>query len=233
MKKIFITTLAVISAITLINFDTSAQQGPPRERDGERPNFGQRGQGGERGSRGERPNFGGRGQGQGEERGQRGQRQNFGGRGQRPGGAEFMRMFPIIAALDADSDGIISEKEISNATAALKKLDTNKDGKLVAEEIMPRPPQFGGPRGPRGPESQNGGQRLGGSGSPDNNTDTLVDRIMRNDKNGDGKLSRDEVSGRLSSIFNRADKNKDGVATKDELKAALGAPGETRGRRNP
>ena len=75
-----------------------------------------------------------------------------GGAGQRP------PMSPIMAALDANGDGIIDADEIANASAALKKLDKNGDGKLTAEEYRPQRRGAGGqgpggehPRGPGGP----------------------------------------------------------------------------------
>jgi 23S rRNA pseudouridine2605 synthase len=56
-----------------------------------------------------------------------------------------------MRALDADGDHEISADEIAKAADALKKLDTNSDGKLTPEELRP---QFAG-RGPgdddRGP----------------------------------------------------------------------------------
>lgn len=54
---------------------------------------------------------------------------------------------PVIAVLDANSDGVIDETEIANAAAALKKLDKNGDGKLTRDEIRP---ERTGPRGPAG-----------------------------------------------------------------------------------
>lgn len=53
---------------------------------------------------------------------------------------------PVISALDADNDGIISTRELNNAVEALKKLDKNNDGILTHEELRP---QFGS-RGDRG-----------------------------------------------------------------------------------
>src|SRR5258706_6479463 len=41
---------------------------------------------------------------------------------------------PLEVALDANADGVIDASEIANATAALKKLDTNHDGKLTRDE---------------------------------------------------------------------------------------------------
>ena len=52
----------------------------------------------------------------------------------------------IVAALDANHDGVIDADEIANAPAALKSLDKNGDGKLTPDEFMgPRPQRPGGP----------------------------------------------------------------------------------------
>jgi hypothetical protein len=49
---------------------------------------------------------------------------------------------------------------------------------------------------------------------------SFVDRMMAFDKNGDGKLTRAEITDeRLISLFERADANRDGVVTKEELEA--------------
>lgn len=53
---------------------------------------------------------------------------------------------PVIAALDADRDGIISAEEIANAANALLQLDKNGDGQLARDELHPegRSPRGGG-----------------------------------------------------------------------------------------
>lgn len=56
---------------------------------------------------------------------------------------------PLVAALDANHDGVIDATEISNATTALKALDKNGDGQITRDEVGGRGP--GGPRG-GGPE---------------------------------------------------------------------------------
>ena len=71
---------------------------------------------------------------------------------------------PVIAALDADHDGVISAEEIAGASAALKKLDRNEDGMIDFLEMRPPggPPEGRGPggspmdrpRGERGPEGR-------------------------------------------------------------------------------
>src|SRR5437868_5812629 len=42
----------------------------------------------------------------------------------------------IIAALDANGDGVIDADEIANAPAVLAKLDKNGDGKLTPDEFI-------------------------------------------------------------------------------------------------
>ena len=68
----------------------------------------------------------------------------------RPPGPDGQRprfVMPLMQALDPSGDGTIDEKEIANATAALKKMDKNGDGKLTPDELRPSRPE--GPR--RGP----------------------------------------------------------------------------------
>jgi len=83
-----------------------------------------------------------------------------------PGGQGGQRMMggPLMAALDANKDGTIDEKEIANASAALKTLDKNGDGKLTREEFAPPRPQGQGGQG--GPGGQGRPPREGGQGGP-------------------------------------------------------------------
>jgi hypothetical protein len=53
----------------------------------------------------------------------------------------FMRFHPVLATLDADRDGVISEREIANAPALLRRLDKNGDGALTEDELLPPSPQ--------------------------------------------------------------------------------------------
>ena len=72
---------------------------------------------------------------------------------------------PLIEALDANHDHVISAEEIQGAAAALLKLDKNGDGELSEDEFRPAgappppppPPRDGEARGDRGP--RDGGPR--------------------------------------------------------------------------
>jgi Ca2+-binding EF-hand superfamily protein len=48
--------------------------------------------------------------------------------------AVYFRAMPVVAALDADHDQVISAAEIAKASTVLRSLDKNHDGKLTAEE---------------------------------------------------------------------------------------------------
>lgn len=60
--------------------------------------------------------------------------------GTQQAGAPPRRGSRMVEALDANQDGVIDAAEVGRAGEALKKLDTNGDGKLTEEEFRPGPP---------------------------------------------------------------------------------------------
>jgi len=100
---------------------------------------------------------------------------------------------PLMLALDVNHDGIIDSNEIANASAELLTLDKNGDGQLTQEEYLPpRPPNADSTfRPPPSPLIE----------ALDVNHDGIIDsneianapaELKKLDKNGDGKLTRDE-----------------------------------------
>jgi hypothetical protein len=92
-----------------------------------------------------------------------------GGQGQRgPGMGQRPPLPALVRALDANHDGVIDATEIANASAALKTLDKNGDGKLTTDEFMgPRPQRPGSPNGQgRGPGGPGGEDNMPPNGPP-------------------------------------------------------------------
>lgn len=112
---------------------------------------------------------------------------NQGQDGQRTG---MMRTDPILNALDADHDGVLSTAEVANAKQALLTLDKNGDGEITADEMRPR------------------------QQSPADRADHMLDEW---DTNKDGKISKAEAPDRMQAQFETIDKNGDGFLDKNEL----------------
>lgn len=157
-----------------------------------------------------------------------------------------MPTFPLLEALDKNKDGKLTKEEIDGAVEALKTLDHNSDGKLSQEEIG-WPPAFlgrGGGMGGRGmggrggPGAGFGGGGFGGGGGPGGGgpggggPGDLVERIMSQDKDGDGKVTQAELPEAMQRILQRGDTNQDGAIDKAEAEAMANAwiPGRGQGR---
>ncbi len=140
-------------------------------------------------------------------------------------GGAMMQMLPLMAALDTDQDGTLSAAEIANASKSLLKLDTDGDGVLSAEELRPdlsKMPGGGLPGGLAG-VMQGGLGQLGPA--------AMSKMFDSRDKNGDGKLSGDEIPERLRERVSMLDKDGDGAISKSEMEGAASRLNELGGKR--
>ncbi|MCI4663199.1 MAG: EF-hand domain-containing protein [Neomegalonema sp.] len=114
------------------------------------------------------------------------------------------RLGMLFDELDADGDGKLTKEEIGNAKARrFSLMDANKDGAVDAEEIM--------------------AYRM------KRRAQMMVKRL---DKNGDGKLSADEIPFRAPRL-ERFDLDENGVITKTEIEQARKGRGWRRSWRRP
>ncbi len=145
----------------------------------------------------------------------------------------------LLAALDTDDDGSLSEEEMVRAFLSLRKLDKNKDGQLTPDEMAPARSEEERDRPRRFRSRREGGDRPGfggrgrGRGRGFGGPSAATFRDM--DANGDGKLSKDELPEFMQSRWDSMDTNGDGFVDKEEQKAILERfqrfSGEGRGRR--
>lgn len=108
------------------------------------------------------------------------------------------RRNPLMTALDTNADGVLDEQEIAAASSALGKLDQNRDGKVTQDEVRP----------PARARVQGG-----------NNQEAMVQNLMNFDKDGDGKLSKEELPERMRPMLESGDTNEDGFLDKEEMAA--------------
>ena len=139
-----------------------------------------------------------------------------GGRPAAPPGDMLFRL------LDKNGDGVISEDEISAAAESLHKFAKEHDGKITREAVglPPSPPPGAAAPGP------NAGRNPGAAGGPVNSGEFLLRRFKAMDKNGDGKVSKDEAEGMLKERFDEIDTNHDGFIDEAEVKQLIEKLGE-------
>jgi hypothetical protein len=128
------------------------------------------------------------------------------------------------AALKAHQDNVRKLMDLARSDLLLKMQDVlgEQELKRFNEALARRP----------GPAFGRGGPRGGFRGGRGLTVDQIVERIMSFDKNGDGKITKDELPERMQHLIEKGDTNKDGALDKEEVKklaADLARDGSFRG----
>lgn len=160
------------------------------------------------------------GRGRGPGRGERGR----GGRGDEPGEAaptSTDELTETLMAFDRNNDGKLTRAEVPDRFQGLfDRADTNKDGELTPAELKQSAAAQPPPSQERGRDEGEGRRdgREGRRGGPFGGVDPLIGAI---DRNGDGRLSSEEI-GNVPTVLGRFDRNGDGVVAIDEIFGGFG-----------
>jgi len=143
-----------------------------------------------------------------------------------PGGmfGDPAQMVDRMMQRDQNGDGMLTPDEVDEQMAGmLRNADANQDGAISREELTASFQRFGrgGPGGGFGPG-------FGGGVSPEQ----MVQQMARLDRNGDGKLSPQEVPEQMRRMLQGRDTDRDGAISAQELEAAARAMGDRFGGRN-
>lgn len=104
-----------------------------------------------------------------------------------------------MALLDVDRDGELSKEEMANAPTRLRLLDADNDGTVQNAEIAEFRPR---------------------RGIVEFDAATFVERVMKNDRNRDGRVVRSELPKGLKRLVAQADRDRDGALSRAEVEAA-------------
>jgi Ca2+-binding EF-hand superfamily protein len=122
---------------------------------------------------------------------------------------------PLFAIVDTDGDGVISAKELHKAVAAIKEADTDKDGNITWAEIVARSGAISAAG--LGQSEITSGMGAGVGGGMGGEQSPAFKQVMQYDKNGDGKLTADELPPQMVSMLRNADLNGDHAIDAREL----------------
>lgn len=134
-------------------------------------------------------------------------------------GQAMKAMYDKVMKMDADGDGRVSAAEWRGKENAFGRLDRNKDGFVDAKDgaLAMRGRQQGG--NAKGKGRTKGGAKGKGGGTQHDGaamSEEFKQRFNRADRNGDGKITSDELDAGLLAVL---DKNGDGVVEMDEFVA--------------
>ena len=120
----------------------------------------------------------------------------------------------LFQALDRNRDGKLQQNEIDLAVVVLRRMDENEDGDVSQSEIK-LPPRRPG----------NANQRRPGQQDPSQNRDrgrpSFESFLKSVDKNGDGKISKEEAPERMKERFGEADSDSDGFIDQKEQQVMI------------
>ncbi len=138
----------------------------------------------------------------------------------RPSAARSVPPMPLrlIAAIDTDKDGELSDEEMARIPEALKKLDLDNDQHLSAGEMGWWPSVPSAPAAWRPPSFWGQGPGARGFQPPvESEPRSLIEAFHRFDTDQNGIVSEEELPASMQELFTLFDRNQDGRITNAEV----------------
>ena len=107
----------------------------------------------------------------------------------------------LLATMDLDGDGVLAAEELVQAGDSLLQLDRDKDGEISADELESATRMTDESHPPR---------------SSDNGRANRFGTLERLDRNGDGKITKEEVPEPMQRRWDRMDRDGNGFLDQDE-----------------
>jgi Ca2+-binding EF-hand superfamily protein len=152
---------------------------------------------------------------------------NVGGGPAGPGAADDPQVTALMAN-DANGDGKLQSNEVpNNLMPMLQGADQNRDQAIDRQELAAAMAamrnRFGG--GPVGAPWNGRGPIPGGARNAAD-PDRITGQFLQSDRNGDGRLTADELPAQSARLIRDADQNGDNALDVGELQAALAKMGD-------
>ena len=123
----------------------------------------------------------------------------------------------LFQALDRNRAGKLQQNEIDLAVVVLRRMDENEDGDVSQSEIK-LPPRRPGNANQRRPGQPNPSQNREGDRPERPSFESFLKSV---DKDGDGKISKEEAPERMKERFGEADSDSDGFIDKEEQQVMI------------
>lgn len=120
----------------------------------------------------------------------------------------------LFAILDRDRNGKLSRRELEAAGSILARLDRDKDGSISKREIA-------AVASDKAPSSRSSPER---SSRERDSRGGISSYAKRLDRNGDGKITKEEASGPIKERFDRLDEDGDGILKVEDIEKAFRRP---------